>query len=110
TLQLAAIAATSRPAAVAEAQAGARAIAERRSAMIVRLRELGVQVHEPAAGPFLLLRVPDGELLRKRLADKNIAVRRGDTFPGLDSRYLRVSVRGRDAVDRLVAAIADIGL
>jgi len=37
--------------------------------MIDRLSALGVYVHTPADGPFLLLRVPDGELLRKHLAD-----------------------------------------
>jgi hypothetical protein len=37
---------------------------------------------EPAYGPFLLIRLPDAELLRERLAGVGIAVRRGDTFPG----------------------------
>ncbi|MFE3022642.1 Rv2231c family pyridoxal phosphate-dependent protein CobC [Nocardia tengchongensis] len=110
TLQLEAIAAVSEPAAVAEAQRKAEAIAADRTAMIPRLWELGVEVHEPASGPFLLLRVPDAELLRKRLADKGIAVRRGDTFPGLETGYLRVAVRPAEAVDRLVAAIRDVGL
>ena len=46
----------------------------------------GVQVHEPAAAPFLLLRVRDGERVRAGLRDRGIAVRRGDTFPGPDRR------------------------
>ncbi len=110
SLQLEAIAATSAPAAVAETRRTAEAIAADRAAMIPRLRALGVAVHEPAAGPFLLIRVPDAELLRKRLADKGIAVRRGDTFPGLDAGCLRVAVRPAAEVDRLVAAIEDVGL
>ncbi|WP_372341877.1 Rv2231c family pyridoxal phosphate-dependent protein CobC [Nocardia sp. CC227C] len=110
SLQLEAIAATSAPAAVAETRRTARAIAADRAAMIPRLRALGIAVHEPAAGPFLLIRVPDAELLRKRLADKGIAVRRGDTFPGLDAGCLRVAVRPAAEVDRLVAAIEDVGL
>ncbi|WP_433591174.1 Rv2231c family pyridoxal phosphate-dependent protein CobC [Nocardia sp. CA-145437] len=110
TLQLEAIAAVSEPAAVAQARRMAERIATDRAAMIPRLRELGVEVHEPAAGPFLLIRVPDAELLRKRLADKGIAVRRGDTFPGLETGFLRVAVRPTEAVDRLVAAIRDVGL
>ena len=110
TLQLEAIAATGEPSAIADAAAGATRIAADRELMITRLRALGIEVHEPAAGPFLLIRVPDAELLRKRLADKDIAVRRGDTFPGLDNRFLRLAVRGIEAVDRLVAAIDDIGL
>lgn len=67
-------------------------------------------MHEPAHAPFLLVRVPDAELLRKRLADKGIAVRRGDTFPGLDPGHLRLAVRGPADVDRLVAAIREVGL
>ncbi|MFF0635033.1 Rv2231c family pyridoxal phosphate-dependent protein CobC [Nocardia sp. NPDC004151] len=110
TLQLEAIAAVSEPAAVAQARRMAERIAADRATMIPRLRELGVEVHEPAAGPFLLIRVPDAELLRKRLADKGVAVRRGDTFPGLETGFLRVAVRSAGAVDRLVAAIRDVGL
>ncbi|NNH72418.1 threonine-phosphate decarboxylase [Nocardia uniformis] len=110
TLQLEAIAATSEPAAVTEAQRKAETIAADRAAMIARLRAFGIEVHEPATGPFLLIRVPDAELLRKRLADNGIAVRRGDTFPGLDSGHLRLAVRPAAEVDRLVAAIEQVGL
>ncbi|MEV5649444.1 Rv2231c family pyridoxal phosphate-dependent protein CobC [Nocardia sp. NPDC052254] len=109
TLQLEAIAATSEPTAITEAAAGATRIAADRAAMSARLRGLGIEVHEPAAGPFLLVRVGDADLLRKQLADKDIAVRRGDTFPGLDHRFLRLAVRGPDAVDHLIAAIGDAG-
>ncbi|MBB5918184.1 histidinol-phosphate aminotransferase [Nocardia transvalensis] len=110
TLQLEAVAATAQPEAVAESRSHATRIAADRAAMIPRLRELGVEVGEPARGPFLLIRVPDAELLRKRLADKGIAVRRGDTFPGLGPGHLRVAVRGSAQVDRLVAAIQEVGL
>lgn len=78
--------------------------------MIERLTAVGIDVHTPAAGPFLLLRVPDGELLRKHLADQGIAVRRADTFPGLGADYLRVAVRGPAEVDRLVAGIRAAGV
>lgn len=110
TLQLEAIIATSEPAAVAESQRKAQAIAADRDAMIPRLRDLGIEVHEPAHGPFLLIRVPDAELLRKQLADKEIAVRRGDTFPGLESGYLRLAVRPAAEVDRLITAVREVGL
>lgn len=110
TLQLEAIAAVSEPAAVAEARRKAEGIAADRAAMIPRLRELGIEVHEPAHGPFLLIRVPDAELLRKKLADKGIAVRRGDTFPGLETGFLRVAVRPAAEVDRLVEAVREVGL
>lgn len=45
------------------------------------------------SAPFLLVAVPDAELMRKGLAVNNIAVRRCDTFVGLDGDYLRVAVR-----------------
>jgi histidinol-phosphate aminotransferase len=105
TLQLEAIIATASPAAVAESERRAGMLAVHRAAMIERLTGLGVEVHTPAAGPFLLLRVADGELLRKHLAAEGIAVRRADTFPGLGPDHLRVAVRGVEEVDRLVAAI-----
>ncbi|NKY26876.1 Rv2231c family pyridoxal phosphate-dependent protein CobC [Nocardia gamkensis] len=105
TLQLEAITATASPSAVAESERCARALAVHRAAMIERLTGLGVEVHTPAEGPFLLVRVADGELLRKHLAAEGIAVRRADTFPGLGPDHLRVAVRGVEEVDRLIAAI-----
>ncbi|MFE3321328.1 pyridoxal phosphate-dependent aminotransferase [Nocardia sp. NPDC059195] len=105
TLQLEAIIATAEPSAVAESRQHAHRIAADRTAMIDRLTALGLDVHTPATGPFLLLRVPDGALLRKRLADRGIAVRRADTFPGLGPDHLRVAVRGAAEVDRLIDAL-----
>ncbi|MFD4428694.1 aminotransferase class I/II-fold pyridoxal phosphate-dependent enzyme [Nocardia sp. NPDC058497] len=105
TLQLEAITATAAPSAVAESQRDAFQIASERAAMIDRLTALGLDVHTPAAGPFLLLRVPDGALVRKRLADRGIAVRRADTFPGLGPDHLRVAVRGPAEVDRLIEGL-----
>lgn len=110
TLQLEAIIATAEPDAVAATQQRAHTIAAERDSMIERLTAVGIDVHTPAAGPFLLLRVPDGELLRKHLADQGIAVRRADTFPGLGADYLRVAVRGPAEVDRLVAGIRAAGV
>lgn len=105
TLQLAAIAATAEPHAVAETAKRAECIARDRDVMIERLTGMGVDVHTPAAGPFLLLRVPDGERLRERLRGRGIAVRRADTFPGLGPDHLRVAVRPAADVDRLVYAL-----
>lgn len=105
TLQLEAIIATAAPAAVAEARREADRIAVERAAMIERLTALGVDVHTPATGPFLLLAVRDGALVRKQLADRGIAVRRADTFPGLGPDHLRVAVRGPAEVDRLIEGL-----
>ncbi|MGW4370150.1 Rv2231c family pyridoxal phosphate-dependent protein CobC [Nocardia takedensis] len=104
-LQVEAVAATASPAAVAESRARAVAIAADRTAMIERLTAIGVEVHTPAHGPFLLLRVADGPTVRAKLAAEGIAVRRADTFPGLSPDHLRVAVRGVAEVDRLVAAL-----
>ncbi|AVH24569.1 Rv2231c family pyridoxal phosphate-dependent protein CobC [Nocardia cyriacigeorgica] len=105
TLQLEAIAATAEPHALAETRMQAERIAHNRTAMADRLTALGVAVHTPASGPFLLIQVRDGVLLRKHLADNGIAVRRADTFPGLGPDHLRLAVRGESDVDRLIAVI-----
>ncbi|MCV7335372.1 MULTISPECIES: Rv2231c family pyridoxal phosphate-dependent protein CobC [Mycolicibacterium] len=92
TLQLEAIAATSSPEAVAEADAAARRLAELRAAMTAGLAGLGLSVVAGDA-PFVLFTVPDAELMRKHLESKGIAVRRCDTFVGLPDNYLRAAVR-----------------
>src|SRR5918997_1659121 len=103
TLVLEAVRACSSPAAVAEAAAAARQTVRHREWMAQRLAALpGVMVHQPAAAPFLLLRVPRGERIRAALADAGIAVRRADTFPGLTSDHLRVAVRPPEIAALLV--------
>ena len=105
TLQLTAIAACCAPDAVAEAAAGARRLAALRSEMVSGLRSAGVEPVDGCA-PFVLFTVPDAELVRKHLHTRGIAVRRCDTFVGLDGRYLRAAVRPEWPV--LVEAIADM--
>lgn len=105
TLQLEAIAATSAPAAVAEAEAGARRLAALRTAMAAALRAVGLDVVAGTA-PFVLFRVPDAELMRKHLESKGIAVRRCDTFVGLPGNYLRAAVRAEWPV--LVDAVTEV--
>ena len=56
--------------------------------------------------PFVLFTVPDAELMRKRLDAKGIAVRRCDTFVGLDGQFLRAAVRPDWRV--LVDAVAEV--
>jgi histidinol-phosphate aminotransferase len=74
--------------------------------MVRRLVELpGVTVYQPAAAPFLLLRVPGGNRVRAALAEAGIAVRRADTFPGLTSDHLRVAVRPPGIAALLVEAL-----
>lgn len=92
TLQLEAVAACCAPEAVAEADSGARRLTALRADMVAGLRVAGVDVVDGCA-PFVLLRVDDAELVRKHLDSKGIAVRRCDTFVGLDGEYLRAAVR-----------------
>ncbi|MDT5118853.1 MAG: histidinol-phosphate aminotransferase, partial [Mycobacterium sp.] len=55
--------------------------------------------------PFVLFRNPDAVQILNSLHDKGIAVRRCDTFVGLDERYLRAAVRREWPL--LVQAIAE---
>jgi len=105
SLQIEAIEACSEPDAVASAEARASVIAAEREDMTRRLTALGIDVHGPARGPFLLLSVPDAEGVRRRLRDHGVAVRRCDTFPGLAPGHLRVAVRPSAQVDVLVDAL-----
>ncbi|KIU15784.1 Rv2231c family pyridoxal phosphate-dependent protein CobC [Mycolicibacterium llatzerense] len=105
TLQLEALTACSEPAAVAEAEAGARRLAELRTEMAAGLTAAGFPVADGVA-PFVLFSVPDADLARKHLAEKGIAVRRCDTFFGLPDGYLRAAVRPEWPV--LVEALQEV--
>jgi len=62
----------------------------------------------PGRAPYLLLRLPvgHGERVRAALRSAGIAVRRGDTFPGLGPDFVRVAVRSPAQVERLVTALS----
>ncbi len=92
TLQLTAIAACCAAEAVAEAAAGAARLAALRAEMAAGLESAGADVVDGRA-PFVLFSMPGADVIRKHLQDRGIAVRRCDTFVGLDQRYLRAAVR-----------------
>lgn len=97
------------PAALAEAARAARHIAADRDHLVARLGEFGqVRVCGPAAGPFLLIRLPEAVTVRARLRDHGFALRRGDTFPGLGPEWLRLAVRDRATTDRFIEALAKV--
>jgi histidinol-phosphate aminotransferase len=106
TLQLTAIAACCAPGAVADAATDAAGLVALRAQMAAGLETAGASVVEGRA-PFVLFSMPGAELIRKHLQNKGIAVRRCDTFVGLDERYLRAAVRPEWPL--LVAAIAEDG-
>jgi histidinol-phosphate aminotransferase len=96
------------PAALAEAARAADRIVADRLHLVAGLREFGpdgLSVLEPAEGPFVLVRLPRAVAVRARLRTLGFAVRRGDTFPGLDDRWLRVAVRDRVTVNRFLQAL-----
>jgi histidinol-phosphate aminotransferase len=105
TLQLEALAACCSPAAVAEAVEGSKRLVSMRAEMIAGLSAVGADVVDGAA-PFVLFAVPDAELARKHLSTRAIAVRRCDTFVGLDDGYLRAAVRPEWPL--LVESIAEV--
>ncbi|WP_320779833.1 Rv2231c family pyridoxal phosphate-dependent protein CobC [Streptomyces sp. CRN 30] len=108
TPALAAAEACMAPRALAEAEEAARRIAADRAHLVAGLRRFGphgLVVAEPAQGPFVLVRLPDAAAVRDRLRGLGFAVRRGDTFPGLDTEWLRLAVRDRGTVDRFLGAL-----
>jgi histidinol-phosphate aminotransferase len=107
TLALEAVKACCEPAAVAQAEQAAVALAGHRAELARALAELGLSVLGPAAGPFLLVQLPRAEELRKSLRDNGIAVRRGDTFPGLGPDHLRIAVRPPAECAPLLAAVKE---
>jgi histidinol-phosphate aminotransferase len=105
TPALVAAVACSGPAAVAEADRAAATIAAEARVLAARLDAIpGVQALPPA-GPFVLVRVPQGEQVRRRLRELGVAVRRGDTFPGLSADWLRLAVRDNDTDETVLAAL-----
>jgi histidinol-phosphate aminotransferase len=96
------------PEAVAEAERAARRIAADRAHLVAGLGEFaaaGLRVVEPAAGPFVLVRLPRAGAVRRCLRELGFAVRRGDTFPGLGEEWLRLAVRDRATVDGFLRAL-----
>ncbi|WP_439942786.1 Rv2231c family pyridoxal phosphate-dependent protein CobC [Streptomyces sp. BBFR115] len=108
TPALAAAEACVEPAALAEAERAARRIAADRARLVAGLASFaarGVRVVEPAEGPFVLVRVPGAAGVRRRLRELGYAVRRGDTFPGLDEDWLRLAVRDEGTVRGFLTAL-----
>ena len=86
-------------------------VVRERTAMVGALLDAGWDV-EPAAGPFVLARprVEDPEAARLTLANRGVAVRRCDTFPGLGPSWWRLAVRGAADVGTLVGEVARIAV
>jgi histidinol-phosphate aminotransferase len=107
TPALAALVACTRPEARAEATAAAHHLIDHREVLVQALPP-GVAVLAEPRSSFVLLRVPGGERIRAELRARGWAVRRGDTFPGLDGDHLRVAVRAPATSRAFAAALAAI--
>ena len=69
------------------------------------LRDRRVE-HVPSSAPFVLTRLRDGT--RAALRGHGVAVRRGDTFPGLDATWVRIAVRPPSLTGRLLLALDQV--
>ena len=106
-LALEALVACTEPAAVTWADEQARITAGWRASLAAALNQLpGVTTDITGQAPFLLLQVPDATQVRSRLRELGIAVRRGDTFPGLDEHWIRIAVPAPEHHERIVACFA----
>ncbi|MBW3576715.1 MAG: Rv2231c family pyridoxal phosphate-dependent protein CobC [Actinobacteria bacterium] len=85
----------------------ARAVAAERDHLLAALRSVPGLTVWPSAANFVLVHAPGHPDLRRRLLDRGLAVRRGDTFPGLGPDHVRIAVRDRATTDRLVTALSD---
>jgi histidinol-phosphate/aromatic aminotransferase/cobyric acid decarboxylase-like protein/adenosyl cobinamide kinase/adenosyl cobinamide phosphate guanylyltransferase len=84
-----------------------RSVAADRTSLLGALAPLPLTVW-PSPANFLLLRGPSPDL-RARLLEHGVAVRRGETFPGLDTHHVRVAVHpDPGAREALVAALGRI--
>ncbi|MFF8292302.1 Rv2231c family pyridoxal phosphate-dependent protein CobC [Streptomyces sp. NPDC016309] len=93
-------------AALAEAEHAARRIAVERAHLLAGLAEFEeVRAVTAAEGPFVLVRMEGADVVRERLRSLGFAARRGDTFPGLGPRWLRLAVRDRATTNRFLQAL-----
>jgi histidinol-phosphate aminotransferase len=107
TLAIEACVACSSPHALAEARTWAEQLAELRTEFAAGLAELrGLSIVPESQASFLLVR---SRLARawEALRPRGFAVRRGDTFPGLDEHWFRVAVRDHGTSASFVRALEE---
>nr|WP_230486607.1 Rv2231c family pyridoxal phosphate-dependent protein CobC [Nocardioides anomalus] len=102
---IAAMRACSTPEASTESTRRAHELQRWRAHLQRRLTEHGVE-HVGSRAPFVLARVGAG--VHAALRERGIAVRRADTFPGLDASWVRIAVRRPEVADHLVSALSTV--
>jgi histidinol-phosphate aminotransferase len=90
------------------AERDAQEVAEERDRMREVLQGFGVEVTPGSQAPYLLCRVPGRPDVREALRGRGIAVRRGDTFPGLTAEHWRTAVRGSEETAALADALREV--
>jgi cobyrinic acid a,c-diamide synthase len=91
--------------AAAEARRRARTLCLWRDHLQGGLRARGIQ-YVPSSAPFVLARLGTG--VREALRARDVAVRRCDTFPGLDASWVRIAVRPPAMTDRLLCELDQV--
>lgn len=110
TPAIAAMIACCSPAATAHRRDLVEALPAARQDLVARLRAQGLTVID-SESPFVLVdtsSVDPHRSIREELAARGLAVRRGETFPGLGPTWIRLAVRDPDIHARLADALADI--
>ena len=98
----------SSPHALAETRAWALSLGVERARLAALLAALpGVHVVPDAQASFLLVRSARPKVWNP-LRDTGFAVRRGDTFPGLDEHWIRVAVRDAATSTSFVSALQEV--
>lgn len=102
---LAVMVATASDQAVALARAAAKEVADWRLSLVAGLRELGL-APLPSVAPFVLVGVGSG--VHAKLRALGFAVRRAETFVGLDDAWIRIAVRDPGQTAALLRALAGL--
>ncbi|WP_179620416.1 cobyrinate a,c-diamide synthase [Nocardioides cavernae] len=102
---IAALVATSSDVAREEARARAEELEQRRRHLQDGLDGLGIET-VPSTAPYVLARTGTGT--REALRGLGFAVRRADTFPGLDDEWVRISARRTTVTDDLLGALRSV--
>ena len=107
TLALEAVAACCAPEPSPRPRRARRGLVHRRAAQAAALAAVPRGHRAAGVAPYLLLRLPDGQGRAgpRRLRAAGVAVRRGDTFPGLSPDHVRVAVRAAAQVQQLVRGL-----
>lgn len=102
TTAIAAMLACSTPEAQAESERRAVELGQWREYLVAGLRERGIAPVVSRA-PYVLVAAGPGT--HQALREQGIAVRRADTFPGLDASWIRIAVRPPHLTDHLFTAL-----